>query len=112
MNIRLIVLVLLLDLGLVLSVAYFHADAYPITQQNTATTEKSGAMRAAALDESANGIVSSGKGDLKAGEASGEAVWNQALFIKDLWIGLIAICVINSFLVLIIRKTSAAEVIE
>jgi hypothetical protein len=112
MNIKLIVLVLLLDLGLVLSVSYFHADAYPLTQENTATDEAPEAMRAATFDDPASEKVSSRKGGLRGEAAPGKEVWNQSLFVKDLLIGLMAICVINGLLVLFVRKTGAAAVVE
>ncbi|AHM59728.1 hypothetical protein D770_07325 [Flammeovirgaceae bacterium 311] len=112
MNIKLIALVLLLDLGLVLSVSYFHTEAYPIIQENTELVESSGAIQANTLANADKSKRSLKEGALVGGATVTTTSWNQSLFLKDLMMGFAALCVINGLLVVLIRKMGASEIQE
>lgn len=97
---RLIALVVLLDICLVLTVAYFHADANPIMLADGMAQTQAEAVQATLNGGSGSGFLSSKVG----GGSAGATSWNQSLFIKDVVIGIAIVSVINALLMFLISR--------
>ena len=97
---RLIALVVLLDVCLVLTVAYFHADANPIMLADGIAQTQAEAVQATLDGNSGYGFL-----DSKVGEKSAGATrWNQSLFIKDVALGIAIVSVINALLMFLVSR--------
>ena len=97
---RLIALVVLLDICLVLTVAYFHADANPIMLADEVAQTQSQAVQATLDGSSGSGFHNDKVGEKSAGATS----WNQSLFIKDVAIGIAIFSVLNALLMFLLSS--------
>ena len=97
---RLIALVVLLDICLVLTIAYFHADANPVMLADGVAQTQAEAVQATLDGNAGIGFFNSKVGEKSAGVTR----WNQSLFIKDVVIGIAVVSVINALLMFLLSR--------